>query len=355
MHTLTKKIGLSYAIPTTSTTVADIKTILITRPNHRLGNLLLITPLLQEVISTFPQCKIDLFVKGNLAPALFRNYGNINQIIQLPRRPFKHLLKYTQGWLLIKNKRYDIVIDAAKSSSSGRLSVQVANAKYKVFGDRDVEIPLGTQDHEHIAKHPVYNFRHYLTKLGLKIDHKQIPSLDLKLSPLEIIQGKELLRKLVNNHSETICLFTYATGDKCYSESWWSKFTERLKIEYPNYNIIEVLPIENVSQLSFRFPWFYSKDVREIGSLIANTKVFVGADSGIMHLASSVQTPTIGLFSVTDHNIYGPYNNSSTAIKHNDSDIIDCLHQINRILKHELLKDSPAPLINLAQRSSEDK
>ena len=49
----------------------EVKRILISRPNGRLGNLLLITPLLQEIEATFPQCKIDLFIKGNLAPILF--------------------------------------------------------------------------------------------------------------------------------------------------------------------------------------------------------------------------------------------------------------------------------------------
>ena len=104
MYRLTKTIGNTYAIPTITPATVDIKTILISRPNHRLGNLLLITPLLQEVIAIFPQCKIDLFVKGNLAPTLFRNYQNINEIIQLPNKPFKHLLKYVRGWILMKKK-----------------------------------------------------------------------------------------------------------------------------------------------------------------------------------------------------------------------------------------------------------
>jgi ADP-heptose:LPS heptosyltransferase len=64
-------------------------------------------------------------------------------------------------------------------------------------------------------------------------------------------------------------------------------FYDRLKAEYPNYNIIEVLPVENVSQIGFKAPTFYSKDVREIGALMANTEVFIGGDSGIMHLASA--------------------------------------------------------------------
>jgi hypothetical protein len=69
---------------------------------------------------------------------------------------------------------------------------------------------------------------------------------------------------------------------------------DRLKAEYSNYNIIEVLPVENVSQIGFKAPTFYSKDVREIGALMANTEVFIGGDSGIMHLASASKVS--GLF-----------------------------------------------------------
>ena len=80
----------------------EIKRVLISRPNHRLGNLLLITPLVQDVIATFPDCKIDLFVKGGLAPIVFQNYENINYIIELPKKPFKHLIAYFQVWIKIK-------------------------------------------------------------------------------------------------------------------------------------------------------------------------------------------------------------------------------------------------------------
>lgn len=82
-------------------------------------------------------------------------------------------------------------------------------------------------------------------------------------------------------------------------------------------NIIEVLPIENVSKISFKEPTFYSNNIREIGALIKNTSLFIGADSGIMHLASSVHVPTIGLFSVTDRDKYEPYNEGSLAVNAN--------------------------------------
>lgn len=335
MHSLTKNIGTTHFEPNTDLTKVVIKRILICRPNPRLGNQLLITPLVQEVIATFPECEIDLFVNGGLAQIVFKNYKNVKRIIQLPRKPFKELIKYSQGWMALRKHNYDIVINVVEGSSSGRLSAQFANSKYKFFGDDIADLQLKYQDYGHIAKQPVYNFRYYLTKLGFKENDKPVPSLDLKLSNSEIAEGQKLLQEIVKNDKKTICIFTFATGAKCYPESWWEPFYERLKSEYPNYNIIEILPVENVSQIGFKAPTFYSKDIREMGSLIANTEVFIGADSGIMHLASSAQTPTVGLFSGTNINMYTPYNNNSVSIDTNSGTTDDWIKIIDRILKKD--------------------
>lgn len=330
---LTKYIGRSQKNQEIDLThKIEIKRILISRPNHRLGNLLLITPLVQDVITTFPDCKIDLFVKGGLAPIVFKNYTNINNIIELPKKPFKHLIDYFQVWTKIKRQRFDIVINVDKGSSSGRLSAKFANAKYKFFGETDETLRSKHNDYEHIAKYPVYEFRSFLTKLGFRENENPVPSLDLKLSLSELAEGKKIVDKIVLNNIKTISIFTYATDDKCYSESWWEEFYERLKTEYQNYNIIEVLPVENISKIGFKAPTFYSKDIREIGSVIANTCIFIGADSGIMHLASAVQTPTVGLFSRSNQNTYLPYNNNSVAINTNNSTIDDWIKIINNIL-----------------------
>lgn len=338
MHRITKNIGNSNLVGDSNCDAKiEIKRILICRPNQRLGNLLLITPLVQELITTFPECKIDLLVKGFLAPTLFENYKNVNLIFQLPKRPFKHLIKYLQVWLSIKKQKYDIVINVDENSSSGRIATQFSNSKNKFFGGANKAIQVKQENDEHIAKYPVYNFRSYLTQLGFEKNDSPIASLNLKLSPFEIAEGKKSLNSLVSKEKKTICLFTFATGDKCNSGLWWENFYERLKTEYPNYNIIEVLPIENVSQIAFKAPTFYSKDVRQIGSLIANTQLFIGTDSGIMHLSSSVFTPTLGLFSVSDLKKYSPYNNRSIGINTNDSNNDEIIKVLNGILNHKLM------------------
>lgn len=337
MRRVTRNIGISNSNQHINlSNKIEISRILISRPNHRLGNLLLITPLLQEVIETFPHAKIDLFVKGHLAPILFKHYTNIDRIIELPRKPFKHLVKYVQGWFKIKLTRYDIVVNVVNHSASGRLSAQFANSKYKFFGDTNLNIQLKYKDHEHMAKYPVYSFRTNLNKLGYATGEAKVSSLNLKLSPLEVAEGKRILSSLVINNKKTICLFTYATGSKCYASFWWDEFYNRLRSEYHECNIIEVLPVENISQISFNAPTFYSKDIREVGSFIANVDVFIGADSGIMHLASSVQTPTVGLFKITNSKTYEPYNKNSIAVDTNKISVDDCIQLVTQILTNTL-------------------
>jgi ADP-heptose:LPS heptosyltransferase len=313
---------------------SEIKRVLICRPNARLGNLLLITPLVQEVTEIFPNCKVDLFVKGTLAPIIFENYENIDKVIDLPKKPFKNLLKYLNVWISIKKQKYDVAINVDQNSSSGRLAVQFSNAKYKFYGDLNEESQLVKNDYDHIAKYPVYNFRYYLTKLGLAKINKIVAPIDLKLSSSEIAQGKKLINDLVHNSKKTICIFTYATGAKCLSEEWWEKFYSQLTTQYKEYNIIEILPVENVSQIAFKAPTFYSKDIREIGSVIANADLFIGADSGIMHLASAVQTPTIGLFSISNMKKYQPYDNCSVGVDINLYTKKEYIKTINSILNN---------------------
>jgi ADP-heptose:LPS heptosyltransferase len=273
----------------------------------------LISPLLQDIEATFPFARIDLFVKGTLARHLFSEYRSIDTIISLPSKPFIYLPQYILGWIRMLFRRYDLVISAAYHSSSGRLSTKIARARFKTFGDVPAYVKSSYPDHQHNAKHPVYSLRNYLDSAAtVSRMTSPIPLLNLRLTTQECERGRRLLRTLVPEARPVISIFTYATRDKCLSRTWWHEMLAALQHRYDT--IIEILPAENVSQVDFAVPSFYSRDVREIAAVIANTDVFIGADSGIMHLASAANTPVVGLFAVTDPAVYGPYGNASVAI-----------------------------------------
>mgnify|MGYP000321232971 FL=1 len=192
------------------------------------------------------------------------------------------------------------MINGDKDSSSGKLATKLAKGKFKLFGDLNEAIQSEYDDYEHISKYPVYNLREYLSLIGFPKNNKPVPTLNIKLSEKELVKGKTVLKELVHNEKPTICIYTNATGDKCYDEVWWTQLYKRLCKDFPEYNVIELLPIENISRINFVAPNLYSKDVREMGALLANTAIFITADNGVMHLASAAQIPVVGFFKITN-------------------------------------------------------
>jgi len=315
LNALTQHIGTHFSGKVGEFDPDKVRSVLIVRPNHRLGNQLLMTPLVQEIETTFPNARIDLFA-GKIALVLFQNYTSVDRIIRIPRKPFKDLFNYLKAWLLIRSKKYDFVINVIKNSSSGRLATSFARATYRLHGEHISGILK--PDYQHVAKNPVYNVRHALSQVGIPDTNRAIPYLDIKLSPAELEQGKQLLLSLLEDKKKpVITLYTFATGAKCYTAEWWTVFYEELKVRFSDYSILEVLPVENVSMIAFKAPTLYSKDVRLMAAVMANTAVYIGADCGIMHLASAAPTPTFGFFSVTNPNHYAPYNKGSKAFNTN--------------------------------------
>jgi ADP-heptose:LPS heptosyltransferase len=288
--------------------------------------------LIQELSDTFPNATIDLFIRGNLASILFERYDSVSCIIKLPPKPFKELGKYIGVWLSLRKEKYDITFNVASASSSGRLSACFARARFKFPGDPK-DVPVNAEQ-EHVAKFPVYTLRKALIPLGIPDEGKPVPEMDIKLSLPELSNGKKVLDSIVPHpEKETICIYTYATGGKCYSKAWWKEIYDRLTANYGStYNIIEVLPKENVSQIDFRAPAWHSLDIREMTAVIANAKAFISADCGVMHLASAAHTPAAGLFSHTSLNGYRPYNAGSIAIDTNSAGFDEIMNMLKGMI-----------------------
>lgn len=322
----------------------SVRKILICRPNQRLGNLLLITPLLLELEATFPDAKIDLIVKGGLANPLFEQYSNINEIIQLPKRPFINPISYINNYFKAIGSQYDLVINATDDSSSGRIITKKSNGTYKLFGKPTTVYWADKTDNKHIAKKPILALREF-TGRSRAID---IPQLDLKLTKSELRNGHQILIDINKNHKKTICIFTFATGNKMHSKDWWNKLYLEMKLNFKDYNIVEILPMENVSQIDFKAPTFYGRDIRELGAVMAASDVFVGADSGIMHLASSVHVPTLGLFNITDIDMYRPYNHLSQAINTTEIDHLELISKLKATVRLKEASSNESQLKDIA-------
>jgi lipopolysaccharide export system permease protein len=56
-------------------------------------------------------------------------------------------------------------------------------------------------------------------------------------------------------------------------------------------------------------------DLPACAALLERTTLFVGNDSGLMHIAAASGAPTLGLFGPSNERVYGPYGARARALR----------------------------------------
>jgi heptosyltransferase-3 len=169
----------------------------------------------------------------------------------------------------------------------------------------------------HMAKRGVMLARWYASPCLNETDH--YPVLDIRLTDAERRQGERLIRDIVvasgqSNTGGVIGRFAEATGNKRYGQAWWNDFVCALKLASPDCCIVEIIPVHGRSMLDSKWPGYYSTSIRRMASAMAGVDMMISADCGAMHLAVAAGTPTVGMFSVADARIYGPYGSHNAHL-----------------------------------------
>ena len=280
-----------------------IQRVLVCRPNHRLGNTLLVTPLMAELERHFPGAEVDVLGAGDAASSVYRGYTTVGDIHLLDRRAIRHPLATIRTVLALRKKRYDLVIDAASGSSSGRIISAMVHARHQLSVDSvRSEVPA------HMAARPVHALR-----WALGIDTElPIPTMDLRLSAPELACGHAALRRVLgvsgtDPGAPVVAIFPNATGAKQYGEAWWSAFLGELKALVKPLSIVELVAADGQSRVSNLYPTYFTSDPRKLAAFIDAAGLYISADCGVMHLASATTATTVGLFNTTDLRRYTPY------------------------------------------------
>ena len=71
-----------------------------------------------------------------------------------------------------------------------------------------------------------------------------------------------------------------------------------------------------------RFVDMTGADLLTTAALMARADLFVGNDSGMMHLAAAAGAPTLGLFGPTDERLYGPWGARAAAVRAPGVDVV---------------------------------
>ncbi|WP_019463522.1 glycosyltransferase family 9 protein [Dyella japonica] len=328
--------------------------ILVCRPNHRLGNMILMTPLIQELERVYPGVEIDILSEGRIAEEVFSSFFSVKNIYCLPKRGFKHPVSFLGMLHGIRQTQYDLIIDPCIGSGFSRAMTRHLRGRYTLgFSDDGARSGLTHPVPEsvagnHMGQRPINLLRWArATYSGVVDDTSHYPSLDLRLTEQELLQGRAAVDQLLSDTERgtarpVVGLFANATGAKRYSSEWWAEFITTLREISPQANLLELIPMHGRSMLGDAWPGYYSSDIRRMGAVMANMDLMMTADCGVMHLAVASRAPTLGMFSVTDASVYAPYGHGSSALVTQGLSAREAAIQAVRAFPH-LLGDAAVP------------
>lgn len=316
---------------------ADL-TILIVRPNTRLGNTLLMTPLIGEIGAALPNAKVDVLSACPAAAEVFQALP-VRQVHQLPFRGVRHPLRYLKILAQVRRRRYDLILDPSPNSWTGRFLTRWLNGRTRIGfvharRHQGVEISIPFEGApRHMGAYPVYLLRRALLGMETSAAARDDAKLEIRLSESERAAGREQLQQRLGTgrSGPVLAVATHATGAKRFPLEWWRSMIRQVQVLRPTVQVIEIRPPSGAASLP-EFAGYASRRTREVAAVIEAAGCFVCADSGLMHLGAATDATTVGLFKVTLPELYEPRRGGSCALTARDDAPGEVAERVARLL-----------------------
>ncbi len=289
---------------------ADYRKILVVRFSS-MGDIVLTTPVLMALRKRFPSAQIDYLAKAQFLP-LLENHPSGCGCIPLTdslRGDSKAYLAFCDS---LRDKGYDLIVDLQANGRSYVLRKRVFRDYVKV-NKRTlrrillVKFGLGRDNYPDIRR----RFLEPLSLLGIDIS-KELSKAILSVDDCEIANVEK--RFFSGTHCSPAPIAIHP-GAKWELKEWGIEKFQKLA---------KVLIDKGHRVLWFGAPYDYESEkiifaektsIRELMALIATSAVFVGNDSGPLHIAEGVGTPSVGIFGPTHPSLgYSPNHEGSYVL-----------------------------------------
>lgn len=306
--------------------IHTIETIALIRPNYRIGNIIFLTPLINEIAQHNPNIKIDLFLGSASVGKVLQPMPNIDKTIDISRKLLTNPLKLYRFIKQARSKQYDLCINISSRSLSSQIVTLFINSKYTLsFEDEKSWVPITHKvKHRWLFSHAALQPLEILDGFGI-YEYKHPKVLDLKLTQEEKEEAKRdfdtLLQKNdIGKDTLVVALFRNARFEKKLPDIWWKNFIEAMKKQNENYIFIDILSPDVPSKIMEDILEYSNKDLRKLAAFFTHCDAFISADTGPLHLAAASGVMTIGLFNHTIIAAYGTIGEHNLNLDLNEMD-----------------------------------
>lgn len=272
--------------------------------SSRIGDAVLATGILKHFIDQYPGIKVTIATDPLPAP-LFQRVPNLQRLITFEKRPHKKHWLFL--WRQLAQTRWDIIVDLRGSvvpmflragkryiwNSRGKSGHQVEKISQCIHANAPVNPFIWLDEIDHQTAETVLN-------LNNVTPDNIIPNIPiLALAPAANWRGKQWPAEY----------FAHAIGTFLQQ-----KEAKVALFAAPHEKEMLSPIIQNISQ-NQRIDLIGKIDLLTVAACLKKARLFLGNDSGLMHLSAAVGTPTIGLFGPTNDAEYGPWGPKNTIIR----------------------------------------
>jgi lipopolysaccharide heptosyltransferase II len=347
--------------------------ILLIRPDH-LGDLLFTTPALRALREASPQARITCLI-GPWAEAVVAGNPHIDEIMLCPFpgftrqtkksviEPYVILGRYAR---LLRGKDFDLAVVLRFDHWWGALLTYLARIPRRVGHDIAEVKPFLTDAVPHVSgRHEVEQNLALVEAMGGQIEHPVTPS----AHPLEFLpsaQDREfaaryLAEQGIGNDDPLVCIHPGAGAPvKLWRNEGWTQVADDLGKYGANVILTgsasEKALVQAIAERMTTQPIVAAGQTTlgQLAALMARCRLVLGVDSGPLHLAVAVGTPTVHLYGPVDSRTFGPWGDPTRHIVlTSDMDCIPCNrldYRLDELKEHRCVWDISEARVSEAAR-----
>lgn len=299
-----------------------------------LGDVLMTIPAVKAIRERFPEGYISWLVEGSVGEFL-KHQDFINEVIIFPRTGLTKELGrcniFRAGHVIgpflrqLRERKYDLVIDFHGIAKSVMLSMAAHGKKRIGFGD------MFAKEKSHFFYHKGINgadkrmhkvernmlLARYLGYAG------PIPEVTLSTSDNAVAYIKGFFNGLDNAPPAFVVnpFSSRGTDFKRWPLENYAGLIARIHRELAKTTIIlwgpgEEKEARRLKEMSGQGAYLACPtNIPQLFALLTKIPVYIGGDTGVMHLAAAAGTTVISLFGPTDFKINGPYGKKHIVIR----------------------------------------
>ncbi len=255
----------------------------------RIGDAVLTTGVLDWIHAHYPTARVTIAVDP-LPASLFSDYPLLEKMIVFPKQ--KHGKHWLNLWRQVQGKTWDWVIDLRGSLVSYGLRCRRRS----------------------VWRQKAHDTRHKVDQIAARVG---IPTTSpcLWFSPARLQVAQELLP-----HNTPYLAMAPAANwiGKQWPIECFTALTQRFCQTYPQAKVVIIAAphektmiqplLQGLPSSAFISLMDSNLDLGQIAACLQHCTLFIGNDSGLMHMAAAVGIPTLGLFGPSREENYGPYD-----------------------------------------------